>query len=143
MKNFNLVYFTIICLVITIKASGQSQFPDIDPIWDTYYDRYPSGIENNYKAVDFIRIIEATHFIPQGTLLRNDVQLLKKGLLMFDVAALRQMMMTGNYYSRTYKHDDYFELYNLYYSKISSETWIKYCPYLIPLMDLDGVLDLK
>lgn len=143
MKNFNLVYLTLICFALTIKVSGQNQFPDIDPQWDNYYKNDPSGIEHNYSASDFIRVIDAVNFVPQGTLLKKDVQLFKKALLMFDGADLRQLMITGVYYCRTFKHDDYFELYNLYYSRISKDTWNKYCPYLLPLMDLDGIVKLK
>jgi hypothetical protein len=73
----------------------------------------------------------------------GDVNLLKKVLLSFSFEDLRQMSMTGNFYSRSKKHDDYFYLYNLTYKKITKEQWDKYCPYLIPLMEIDGVIKLK
>ena len=60
---------------------------------------------------------------------------------MLDAPTLRQMKINGDYYSRTFKHDDYFTLYNLYYTKITKETFDKYCPYLLVLMDLDKVIN--
>lgn len=141
MKNFNFLLFTLICITLNIKSSGQNQFPDIDPKWDNYYKNDPSGIEKDFSGMDFIKVIELVDFIPQGSQVK-DVQILKKVLLRFDTADLRQMMITGKYYCRTFKHDDYFALYNLYYNKISKETWDKYCPYLLPLMDLDQVVQL-
>ena len=141
MKNLRLLLFTFIFIALTVKTTGQNQSPNIDPHWDAYYDNNPSGIENNFSGMDFIKVIELVGFIPQGPQLK-DVQILKKVLLRFDTADLRQMMITGKYFCRTFKHDDYFSLYNLYYQKITKETWNKYCPYLLPLMDLDQVVQL-
>lgn len=139
MKNLKLFLFTLMCIAFTIKTSGQYQSPNIDPKWDNFYNNNPSGIENNFSGMDFIKVIEYVDFIPKGTQVK-DVQVLKKILLRFDTNDLHQMMITGNYYSRTFKHDDYFVLYNLYYNKISKETWDKYCPFLLPLMSLDGTV---
>jgi hypothetical protein len=141
MKNLRLLLFTLICISLTIRSTGQNQSPNVDPKWGNYYNNNPSGIENNFSGMDFIKVIELVDFIPQGPQVK-DVQILKKVLLRFETADLRQMMITGNYFSRTFKHDDYFALYNLYYNKISKETWDKYCPYLLPLMDLDGTVKL-
>lgn len=132
----------IICTILSIQTFGQNPNQNIDPKWDNYYNNDPSGIGRNYKGIDFIKVIEFVDFKPQSQQLRKDVQLLKKALLIFDEADLNQMRITGSYFCRTFKHDDYFELYNLYYNKITKEVWDKYCPYLLPLMDLDGTINL-
>lgn len=141
MKKLKLLLFSLFYLGMTIVTTGQNQSPNIDPQWDRYYRNNPSGIDNNFSGIDFIRVIEFVDFIPQSSQIK-DVQILKKVLLRFDTADLRQMMITGSYFSRTFKHDDYFALYNLYYKKISKENWDKYCPYLLPLMDLDQSVQL-
>lgn len=143
MKSLHFLLLILIFSVLVTRALGQNNFPDISPKWDNYYKSTPSGIEYNFSGNDFIKVIELVNFAPQSSQLQHDAQLLKKVILNLDQADLRQMKITGNYYSRTFKHDDYFELYNMYYKKLSKETWDKYCPYLLPLMDLDGVVNLK
>jgi hypothetical protein len=123
----------------TLKAQSN---PNISPIWDSYYDSHPSGIRGNYQASDFIRIIENVNFIPNRNLFEKDQQLLKKLLLRLPQEGVNQLSITGDYYSRTKKHDDYFTLYNLVYKPISKDLWDRICPYLIPLMDLDYTIKL-
>jgi hypothetical protein len=124
------------------KCIAQTNY-NIDPKWDNYYDNYPSGIDNNYRSSDFINVIDKVNFVPNMRELKGDQQLIKRVLLMLSPEDLDQMRSTGNYYSRTIKHYDYFELYNMTYNKISKETWDRYAPYLLPLMDIDGTVSLK
>lgn len=131
MKTKFLLFF-IFCLT--------SCFSQISQKWDAYYNSNPSGIEENYTASDFIEVINFVGF--QSKTYRPE-STFKKVLLMLPSDGLRQMMITGNYYSRTIKHDDYFELYNLNYSSITKSTWDRYAPYLIPLMDIDGIVRLR
>jgi hypothetical protein len=136
------VLFLLISLFTVIVASSQSYNQDIDPKWDKYYNERPSGIRNNFQASDFIRIIELVNFVPQSRLFEKNQTLLKKVLLSLEQSALRQLMITGSYFSKTYKHDDYYMLYNMTYNRIGKETWDAYCPYLIPLMDVDKLINL-
>ena len=133
----------IIILFISMHSFSQSYKDYIDPIWDNYYNSNPSGIESNFRGSDFISIVEYVKFIPTRTEIRGDVGKLKKVLLILDFASLQQMMITGNFYSRSRKHDDYYYLYNSYYPKIEKSTWDKYSPYLIPLMQVDGLIKLN
>jgi hypothetical protein len=138
-------YKFCIILFIVLKSSfafSQDYKDYLSPYWDSYYDNHPSGIEQNYQATDFIKIIDYVSFSPKASYLEGNVMLLKKGLLKFEFAALRQMMITGDFYSRSKKHDDYFQLYNLTYKSISKEVWDAYCPYLISLMEIDGTIKL-
>ena len=140
--NFTSLLAIILLCLLNTKMYSQSNF-NIDRLWDNYYNTNPSGIENNYSASDYINVIEKVNFIPVRKELNGSSQLLKRVLLTLGADSLRQMMITGNYYSRTIKHNDYFNLYNMTYSQINKDTWNKLCPYLIPLMDLDGTLNLK
>ncbi len=130
-------------MTTNIQAYSQDYKDYLSDYWDSYYDKNPSSIQRSFTASDFINVIDLTMFVPKRKELMGDVNLLKKVLLSFSFEDLRQMSMTGNFYSRSKKHDDYFYLYNLTYKKITKEQWDKYCPYLIPLMEIDGVIKLK
>lgn len=142
MKRTNYFAFIIFILISTIGFS-QDYKDYIDPIWDSYYDRNPSGIESNFKGSDFIKVIENVNFIPIRNEIKGDINKLNRILLIFEFAALNQMSITGNFYSRSKKHDDYYYLYNSYYPKIEKSTWDRYAPYLIPLMEVDGLIKLN
>ncbi len=137
MKTFPILFILFAFSTTCYSQSGNS---NIDPKWDKYYETFPSGIEVNYSSSDFIKVLELVNFIPQGNLMKNDFQLCKKVLLSLPPEGLKQLSITGNYYSRTIKHDDYYELYNLTYKHISKDIWDKYCPYLLPIMDVDGTV---
>lgn len=143
MKNFKIFTFAfIICSLIPNMSFSQDYKDYIDPVWDNYYDRNPSGIESNFKGSDFIKVIEYVNFIPKLREIKGDANMFKRVLLSLDFASLRQMMITGNFYSRSKKHDDYYYLYNSYYPKIEKTIWDRYAPYLIPLMEIDGLVKL-
>jgi hypothetical protein len=135
--------FLFILLSISTVCFGQDYKDYLDPTWDKYYDNNPSGIESNFKGNDFIKVIDYVKFIPRRNEIKSDVSKLKQILLIFDFADLRQMSMTGDFYSRSKKHDDYYYLYNSFYTKIDKNTWDKYAPYLIPLMEIDGLIKLN
>jgi hypothetical protein len=147
MKNLKIVLGLTLVFLFNSNINLAQGYKDyLDPKWELYYDNQPSGIETKFTGVDFIRIVESVGFVPKGrvvSLTKGDINLFKKLLLNLPFEALQQMSITGNFYSRTKKHDDYFYLYNSNYKQISKDTWDKYCPYLIPLMDLDGSVVLK
>lgn len=136
----------ILLLVISLKSLGQSNYYDsnIDPKWVKYYTENPSGIETNYSASDFIKVIDKVHFIPVKKLYNNnDNRLLKSALLRLDYQDFEQLKIDGKYFAITKNHDLYFEIYNSHYYKISKYEWDRLCPYLIPLMNVDGVIKLN
>lgn len=141
-KNLLKFIFAFFIVSNSISAYSQDYNEYLSPQWDNYYDRTPSGIKDNFQASDFIKIIDFVGYSPLVAYIKGDVNLFKRLLLALEFADLRQMSITGNFYSRSKKHDDYFQLYNLNYKKISKETWDRYCPYLIPLMEIDGTIKL-
>jgi hypothetical protein len=143
-KNIkSLIVLIIFCSFLPKISFCQSYKDYIDPVWDNYYNRNPSGIETNFKGSDFIKIVEYVNFIPTRSEIRGSQEKLKRVLLILGFESLQQMMITGNFYSRSYKHDDYYYLYNSYYSKIEKITWDRYSPYLIPLMEVDGLIKIN
>ncbi|MDG4950475.1 hypothetical protein NLM59_06035 [Weeksellaceae bacterium KMM 9724] len=130
------IYLYLLLLLSSNFVLGQ--FPDIDPTWDNYYNNNPSGISKNYSGEEIVRIIHKVGFEPKTQELKH--QNLEKILMLFtDETTLRQFSIDGDYYSRTYKHDKWFELYNSIYKRVDKKTWDRYCPYLIPLMKIDGL----
>lgn len=125
----------ILFIFLTTYTNAQ-----ISQKWDNYYSSNPSGIENNYTASTFIEVMNYVGF--QSKTYKPESSF-KKILLMMPFEGLRQMMITGDYYSRTIKHDDYFELYNLNYYEISKQNWDRYAPFLLPLMQIDGVVKFR
>ena len=142
------ILFLLITLVTVLVASSQENNQDIDPKWDKYYSERPTGIENKYKSVDFAKVIKLVNFVPQSKYFqkysksKNRRYVVVGILLTMTEDELRQLKIDGMYYSKTYKHDDYFMLYNKTYNQISKETWDTYCPYLIPLMGIDDLIEL-
>lgn len=137
------ILLIILQLAINKQVYSQDYKEYLSEYWDSFYDKNPSSIESSFTASDFISVIDLTMFVPKRKELMGDVNLFKKALFSFSFEALRQMSITGNFYSRTKKHDDYYNLYNLTYKKITKEQWDKHCPYLIPLMEIDGIIKLR
>lgn len=142
LKSLKTLFVVVIAICFNGTCLSQSNF-NIDITWDAYYKLHPSGIESNFESSDFVDIVERVNFIPVKKEFNGNQQLLKRVLLMFSPADLKQMQITGNYYSRTTKHDDYFRLYNMVYNPISKDEWNKVCPYLLPIMDIDGTVNLR
>lgn len=134
---------TFVLVTLSIFSYSQDYKEYLSTQWDNYYNNHPSSIKDNYQASDFIKIIDQVEFSPTSSYMKGDVNILKKGLLKLEFADMRQLSITGNFFSRSKKHDDYFQLYNLTYKKLSKEDWDSYCPYLIPLMELDGLIKLR
>lgn len=143
MKTIFIKSYFLFILLISINESFAQDYKDyLSSYWDDYYTNNPSGIAENFQASDFIRVIDLVEFVPSSSITNRNVNILKKGLLKLEFAALKQMSITGDFYSRSKKHEDYFQLYNLTYKPISKAYWINYCSYLIPLMEIDGVIKL-
>lgn len=141
-KSLKKLLVVVVLLCFNDTCLSQTNF-NIDITWDAYYNLHPSGIESNFESSDFVDVVERVNLIPVRKEFNGNQQLLKRVLLMFSPADLKQMQITGNYYSRTTKHDDYFRLYNMVYKPINKDEWNKLCPYLIPIMDLDGTINLR
>ena len=138
-KIFSLLLLLV--LAFPLKGLGQA-FPDVDPVWDSYYNSHPTTIRQKHQASDFIDLIAGVEFVPRSEMFRNDVTLLKRGLLMLGQEELDQMAISGDYAARSKKHYDYFLLYNSTYNPIQKVTWDLWCPYLLPLMHIDNLISI-
>ncbi len=137
-KILEVAILVLICMTGNLKAQNVTDY--IDPEWEQFYKIHPSGIENNFSANDFIKIVDKFDFVPCSKDFNHSAKFFKRVLLMLDFPSLRQMKINGLFYASSYKHDDYYTLYNLSYNKISKADWDRYCPYLIGLMSFDGLI---
>ena len=140
--NFRVfISFVFFAFFLPQYIYSQSYKEYLSPKWDTYYNSNPSGISQDFQGRDFIKIIDEVGFVPRkNSYFNGDLNLLKRLLLALDFTSLKQMSIDGDFYCRTRKHDDYFELYNLYYKNINESTWVNNCPWLIILMSLDDLI---
>lgn len=145
-----LIKITRLILIVSVflfplrKALGQDINSQLDPKWAKYYGDDPAGINTHHQGTDFIQVAKMVSFEPIKDLkdpkIGSGNRFLQFLFLNYSQKALNQFRIDGEIMSQTYKHDDYFNLYNMYYKKISKGTWDKYAPYLIVLMVADGLI---
>lgn len=137
MKSLLLIAMLTSCSILAAPAFCQPQYPNINPQWDNYYNNYPSGIDRNFKSSDLIRILEKVGFVPASGTYNGNAAALQKTIVTMDDSLLKSLKANSDYLSRSYMHEDFFELYNSAYKKITRDEWDSMCPYLIALMKLD------
>lgn len=148
----HLLLFITILFSLSLSAQTNSSteldswldetFKDIDPELYKYYEKHPSGIKEHHTGSDFINIMNKVDFVPTRKECVENVKLFSIMLLSMNADELNQMMLDGDYFSRTYKSKDYYMLYNLTYVPVNQNIWNNYSPYLIILMALDEVIKL-
>ena len=139
MKKLSLLLVLFLCT----KAFSQTQDSNIDPAWDNYYNQHPTEISQVKSGGDFLSWKNLFSIHTNGKMFHGDDDLFDKTILNLDSKTITQLIIDGDYYSRTYKHNDYFTLYNLCYGKtnpIQKAVWDEYCPYLIAIMEIDGTI---
>jgi hypothetical protein len=109
-------------VVVSFAVQAQDASRNIDPKWDKYYDANPSGIETAHQSSDFIRVARLVGFVPTRKEIKGNVNLFETVILRLEQDDLNQLRIDGEYFPRTYKHNDYLLLYNKYYKTVSQET---------------------
>lgn len=123
----------LFCLVVffyslsTVKAQSEDE-------WFKKYDGEPDWVANNYVwLIDFI------DWKPVKKMKPYDIKDIKATFLLISPSDIRQLNLDGIYYCSA-KHDDMYQLWNLYYPKVSKENWDKYCRGFIGLLNFDGFI---
>lgn len=142
-SHLTLKLFVLIFILNSAALVKAQTGLNLDQKWDNYYDQYPTSIRTNYEGTDFIKVIKDVNFSPNMREIKGDQDMFIRVILSLSLDALRQMSIDGDYYSRTKKHNDYYLLYNMNYEDISKDKWNRLCPYLIPLMSIDGIVKLR
>lgn len=113
MKKTKFLSLSILFVNFCFNGFSQNNFPEISPKWDKFYDDNPSEINQNFQATDFIQIERKVGFISTRKEFKNNMKSYETVLLKLPYSDLEQLKIHGLYYSRSYKHDDWFYVYNL------------------------------
>lgn len=102
---------------------------------DDWFKKYSGEVD--WEAKNYIGLIDFIGWKPVKAMKQYDVKDVKATFLLLSAPQIRQMNMDGTYYC-SYKHEEMYQLWNLYYPKISQEYWDKYCKGFIALLSFDG-----
>ena len=95
--------------------------------------------QDDWKATDYTMFIDTIKFKPVKEFKNYSIKDIKTAILSLGQTEIRQMNITGNYQCQT-RNEENFEIWKLYYPRVSKEMWNKYCKGFIALMDLDGFI---
>lgn len=123
-------YFILLIICVSFSSFGQKP---IDKYWSDKYS------DLNYSQWDYISVAEKVNWKPHSNgVFKGSFDFFEK--IFVEVCkqdgVLKQLEIDG-WANCSKDHDYLFEKYNRSYSKISKETWDKYCPILYNLMSLD------
>jgi hypothetical protein len=124
-QSILIVLFTLTCL----STFSQSK---VDPKWSEQY------YKEEWSASSLSKLIDVVKFKPVSSVYKGaDMKFFKVAILQLNQPDIEQMNRDAWYLCST-KHDDYFEVWNMFYSKITKEYWDKNCKGLVALMCLDN-----
>ncbi|MBO9204852.1 MULTISPECIES: hypothetical protein [Niastella] len=128
--SFKQIIFLLIsfCCINTLIAQSKSEDE-----WAKIYR------PQEWKATDYVALIDSIKFKPMKNMKNHSVRDIKAAILSLNSDDIRQMNITGSYYCSV-KHEEMFQLWNLYFPPISKSFWNINCKGLITLMDLDGYI---
>ena len=122
----NFALFTILIFQLAfMNLKAQSNYTD------KYYK------DGEYSLLSIVKAIDKTGFELQN--LEISLQDFKKIVLQLEDADIRQLNISSRYLC-TEKHNDNFEIWNMFYKKITKSFYDENCEQLIALMILDGTI---
>jgi hypothetical protein len=101
-----------------------------------YYRQFNWSASDLVAALD--TLIKYTDFKFVKGLKNSDMKSVKATILNLQPDALKQINIDGWYYCST-KHEDLFNLWNLYYTRIDRKGFENYCVIMMFLMKIDGI----
>lgn len=125
MKSKITLTFKTIFLFAIVSMNAQSNHDD------KYYK------DGEYTLLSIVKTIDKSGFEIQN--LEISLKDFKKIILQFDDADIRQLNISSRYLC-TEKHNDNFEIWNMFYKRISKSFYYDNCEQLIALMILDGTI---
>jgi hypothetical protein len=128
--------FIALLLAISINFSLKAQIKSETEYSEIYRTQVYTA--SNYNdLIDYLITNISFKFVRK--LKDLSIRDIKGAIINMGSAAITQMNIDGQY-NCVKRHEDIFNLWNLYYPKITMETWDNICKGAIPLMELDGVL---
>jgi hypothetical protein len=99
-----------------------------------YGDKYD---DKDFNGLKVVQVIDASGFKPIK--LTTDIKQFKSVLLQLSQRAYTQMNI-DTWYLCSYKHEEYFQIYNMYYKTVTRSFYDDNCKALIALMLTDGTI---
>ena len=127
------LFIILSCLMFSFFSHTSAQEKDYTKLYENDY----------WSASDYTKAIDTfiyyTNFKFVKDLKSYGVKSIKAMFLNMTVEEIKQMNIDGEYYCSV-KHEDCYNLWQLYYPSITKDTFDRYCKGLIVFMILDGVL---
>lgn len=99
-----------------------------------YGDKYD---DKNFNGLKVVQVIDISGFIPLK--LTKDVRQFKSVLLQLSDRAYTQLNI-DTWSLCSFKHEQYFQIYNMYYKPVTKSFYDENCKALIALMLMDGTI---
>lgn len=125
MKIFQLLTVLLFCI-----GSLYAQETKPNPYGNKYDDK-------EFNALKIVAVIDAAGFKPIKV--TTDLKQFKSALLQLSGRAYTQINI-DTWYLCSYKHEEYFQIYNMYYKTVSRSFYDDNCKALIALMLIDGTI---
>jgi len=119
--------FFILFLFLSFHLIAQTY--QSNPYGDKYDDK-------NFNGLKVVQVIDVSGFIPKRT---NDLRQFKSILLQLSDRAYTQLNI-DTWSLCSFKHEQYFQIYNMYYKPVSKSFYDENCKALIALMILDDTI---
>lgn len=120
----------LLLLLVFSLGSLYAQEMKTNPYGDKYDDK-------DFNGIKVVQVIDAAGFKPIKV--TTDIKQFKSALLQLSERAYTQMNI-DTWYLCSYKHEEYFQIYNLNYKSINRNFYDDNCKALIALMLIDGTI---
>lgn len=125
MKTIKLFTVLLLCF-----GSVYAQETKPNPYGNKYDDK-------DFNALKIVSVIDAAGFKPIKV--TTDLKQFKSALLQLSERAYTQINI-DTWYLCSYKHEEYFQIYNMYYKTVTRTFYDENCKALIALMLIDGTI---
>jgi len=127
-KSLKKATILIVLLITFCRLSAQSNQPN--PYGEKYHDR-------DLNALKIVNVIDTAGFMPIK--LTTDLRQFKAAILQLSDRAYNQINI-DTWSLCSYKHEEYFQIYNMYYKPVKRSYYDENCKALIALMLIDGTI---
>ena len=120
----------LLLLWISLSSIGYAQ---LTPKQEQWHNKYS---DKDYTGAELSKIVDIVKFVPNRSDAEKSPKFFKACLLSMPDQGIEQLNRDANYLCAI-KHEDYYEIWNMFYTKIKKDTWDVSCKALLALMLLD------
>lgn len=129
-------FVSCFALIFFLNVSAQKTEAE----YKEYYRQYEWSASDLVSALDTLIIHADFKFVKRFK--NSDIKSVKATILNLSPDAIKQVNISGWYFCSV-KHEDLFNLWNLYYKKLDRKSFENYCVIMMFLMEIDGVFITK